>query len=422
MLSRAGRAGRARHPPKIKDTQQGGPTAEVLAFARDPEAIARYRLDEPSFKDIQKVKEDLDHVRALTSTGSVMTVLEKLSSDRSLSPEQKERVLRSLALAKAFLERPGDKAETDYRRINLFHTYDEVGAVLELARVMKLSPLETENALLASIFSDVDKAPGGSGFLLHHVAGAKAAVVMLGKELELSRPEHLAQLVSIVTAIKAHQASPPRFFAEVVEREIRSAIDEQGMDPKPLEGSLTSLKKKIMEPLETAHLGPSRDALELTPEERDLLKRVGLREWTLPRDDTAIAVGAGDSFVNFANVVGIAKIVAIRGPEAPFSDATAQHSVASVLGPNGSAADARTLLPKSLHSFYDRQINATREQVAQAELAVDEWLIQHGKRPDKTPFWRNTPLLKNASKQEVEWAKKLRLQFETALRAQQFMG
>jgi 2-polyprenyl-6-methoxyphenol hydroxylase-like FAD-dependent oxidoreductase len=157
-----------------------------------------------------------------------------------------------------------------------------------------------------------------------------------------------------------------------------------------------------------------------TPAEQKLLDSIGIHEWPIPRDKASFAVIAGDSSINYASPEGAAKMVSIRGPSTNFPDATAQDSVASVLGPKGTGPDARAVLHPDMVATYDQQAAATRAAVERAEKRVDAWLIAQGKDPAHTPYWHPTPLGYGPGHEaDQAFAKELRAQFDKELRAEQ---
>jgi hypothetical protein len=138
----------------------------------------------------------------LGADGKPTNLYEKIMRSDKLDAVQKERVLNALAEVKDAYRRidaavdaaaPPDSGARGYQDVNWKHTRAEVDQVLDAAAKMGLSPIETENAMLASIFSDSVKFPQGDphnkpNFLVHNMDGAKAAAEVLPRYLDWSIP------------------------------------------------------------------------------------------------------------------------------------------------------------------------------------------------------------------------------------------
>ena len=384
-----------------------------------PQMQARYAEPADLAATVERVRGDLRGVVAREADGKVTSFYDKLMADTTLASDQKERVIRAMARTTEHYAEVGKAGSAAYQEINRLHTLSEIDRVLDACRTMKLSPTETEDALLASIFSDSHKMPGLQSLVTHNQDGADAAAVYLSRELGNS-PEAVERIARIRAYVKEHQIGPPVFFSNMVATTIKVQRGAVALTEDEV-AALASLKAKIADPLNPAHLDATGGAIAFTPAEQKLLDGIGVHEWPVPRDRASFAVIAGDSAINYASPEGAAKIVSIRGPATPFKDVDAQASVASVLGSAGSSVDARAVLPRDLWPLYDRQVAATELAVDRAELRIDDWLRGQGHDPAATPFWRGTPLAYtegNASAEE-QLAIELRAQFDAYLREEQ---
>ncbi|HEY9713118.1 MAG TPA: hypothetical protein V6C72_06590, partial [Chroococcales cyanobacterium] len=107
----------------------------------------------------QAVVSELSQMKASAENGQSMSVLEKLQRS-NLSDAQKERILSAMSAVRenhvSFIE--DGKLNPDQEK-NWIHTQGEFGRVLDSAREMKMTPEQTEDALLGSMFSDAVKTP-----------------------------------------------------------------------------------------------------------------------------------------------------------------------------------------------------------------------------------------------------------------------
>jgi hypothetical protein len=376
---------------------------EVRAQEASPTLQARFEEPADLSALTARVWRDFAGVHARGANGEPTTFAAKLQGDTTLTSDQKDRIVRCMARATHFFARApllaaggGEVTEPSrkYQEINRLHTLGELDQVYEAGRALGLDGQGLEDALLASIFSDVDKAAGLPSLVTHHEAGAKAAAVFLSREFDLADPAQAERVARVSQFVKDHQLSPPKFFSQMLDFAIGGAAREQGVTLTPEDQqALTALKARIAEPLDPAHQTAAGDAVAFTPAMQRILGLVGVTEWSVGTCPEAFALMAGDSGINYASPDGVAKIVAIRGPGTFFRDKTAQDSVESVLGAAGSAGDARAVLPKELWELYDGNIARTRGAVAVASARVDAWLREQGKAPEATPYWRGTPLL-----------------------------
>ncbi|HEY9786735.1 MAG TPA: FHA domain-containing protein, partial [Candidatus Obscuribacterales bacterium] len=194
------------------------------------------------------------------------SVLDRLNAS-NLSEEQKNRVLDALAEVREHYvsyRPPGGRLDFD-QEVNWIHTQGELGRVLDSAKRNGLTAQETEDALLASMFSDSVKAK--MNFFQHHLDGALAADHVLRKKLGGEFTEE--RLHGIIQAIREHQISPPGFMAGMYTGPIRAQLEGEGP------GYLAALGKKVSgEPLTEADQralsnlsSRVKDGKELTQEE-----------------------------------------------------------------------------------------------------------------------------------------------------------
>src|ERR1700679_3247491 len=78
----------------------------------------------------------------------------------------------------------------------------------------KLSPDETRDAIIASIFSDSIKNRGN--FIVHNVHGSQAAALALSYFWNTDNEEKIRSLKRIVLATKQHQIAATEFMARTV--------------------------------------------------------------------------------------------------------------------------------------------------------------------------------------------------------------
>ena len=454
------RAGAARYGDRTQAA--GGPAATTGAALgafrfQDHVADAQTRIDALSgdhalrgdfpppadlAASVAALKADLGQVPA--SGGG--TVLDKLQRHPLLSPEQKTRVLSALAETRdAFLakvETPASESgPTDYQIVNWQHTRAEIDFVMTSARVNDLDPQQTEDALLASIFSDSVKTP--KNFITHNLDGAKAAAEVLPRYFDVHRGADLRRLEGIVRAIEEHQIGPPSFMGNIIARgmmtgqlsaalagrddgaavmdkvgnpfalapERRQALAAQLADPNAaavdVNGASVTLTapeastlraalgqaaardsaaNKIANPFEHAtHVSPEEHGVAFSEAELEVLSTIGVQRWAVPDPDSphhaaSRAVIDGDSLVNYATPEGFAKIVAIRGPATGpfFTDARIEDSLQSA---RQSFDDAYTAMTPKAQRVADRQKAKTEATVQAVMKDLRSWLSTQDNLP-----------------------------------------
>lgn len=345
-----------------------------------------------------KVVEDLKNQKVSTGEGGKPeSVYDRLIADSTMSSQQKDRVLDMLAEVREHYMSLNVKGKVlSDQEVNWIHTQGELSRVLESAKANKLSANETEDALIASMFSDSAKYGQSeitqNNFWSHHLDGALAASDVLAR-----RGFPPERIDGIVQAIREHQIAPPEFMGALYRMKIEGTLNakiaaaEKAGDTAQLE-HLNNLKKILNSEGPEGMLYKADDGsgfvrmmvrqiadapnqplvkngngeweVKLTPEQRELLAMSGNDgHWYVPKDPTSDpefaslpkpeqerllsqykvsrALIDGDGIDNYATINGVSKIVKIRGPETFFKDGTVWDSVRSV---DTSYRDAYTVL------------------------------------------------------------------------------
>ncbi len=397
-------------------------------------------------------KELSTEVPVMGDDGKPTNLYEKLMRSDKLDAAQKERVLNALAEVNDAYYRieaavPADSDAKGYQDVNWKHTRGEVDQVLDSAGRMGLSPVETENALLASIFSDSVKFGKGDphnnpNFLVHNIDGAKAAAEVLPRYFDLSVPGNLERIEAITHAVREHQIGPPEFMSDMTRLALEGRLGKKPGVPLPAEQQalVDSIVQKIAKPMESKLVTDAKGAsrIAFTDAERGLLEQIGIKDWFVPdaRNSwyrTSQAVINGDSLINYATPDGWAKIAAIRGPgkEPWFQDKTVLDSLEST---QKSYNDAYQVLSEEAKPLADAGLQRTRGAIDRVKGEMELWFTgletQEFKIPrtpeGKIPFW-NAPLkyatkdqpLTEFEQSQFEFAKQIREEMVRRLRAQQ---
>lgn len=407
----------------------------------------KHLTDAERVKAREAVIHDLKEVKASTTIkgadGKPLSAYEKLMADPSMSPEQKTRVLDLLADVRehyASYRTPDGKMLPD-QEVNWIHTQGELAKVIESAQANKLTGLETENALIASMFSDSAKftetALTKANFATHHLDGALAAAEAL--ERRGFPPDRIN---AITQAIREHQIAPPEFMGFIYHMTISGTlkgklaagvIDQAKFDQmKKVLDDMTVIGpdnlpriKQIADVNNAPLVKNSKGEWEVafTAEQRELMNLTGNNHWFVPHDPRYLADGKtldpefqrlspgeqaeristykssralvdGDGIDNYATVGGASKIVKIRGPETTFKDKTVWDSVQSV---DTSFNDALKVMTPEGQRIAQASL-AERNRILKNEetgikAQMDDWLRSKGKDPSKEsiPFY-NTEL------------------------------
>lgn len=316
-------------------------------------------------RSLEELRADLAEVPVVGKDGHVIDVFSKIEQEASLTSVDKELIWLCLATVReAFRKADSDgtrAAETGYQwNMNWKHTRAEIDQVLESARLLCLSGIETRDAILASIFSDSVKNRGN--FITHNLDGAVGACQVMSYFVDVSRSQDFQSIERIVQAVKEHQIAPPEFMAHAVavliskkrnlkwrRPELSGAWESDRVSADEL--SIREIYRKISDPFNERNLNSSCDLIAFTERERTLLAEISIKEWYVPHprnhaSRVAHAVIAGDHSINYNHPEGFAKIALIRGPdtEAIFEDPTIHHSLDSAMS---SFMDSfRVLLPE----------------------------------------------------------------------------
>jgi hypothetical protein len=301
------------------------------------------------------------------------------------------------------------------QKVNWDHTMREFGASLEYAKARGLNKEETQDLLLAAMWSDGLKTK--FNFTTHNMDGA-AAFQQFAQREGLSAE----RTAGIMQAIKEHQIAPPEFMATIYTGMIKNS--QPPLTQAEL-AALDTLKEKMSNPFGQNLIdvpgGPvGAKALDLTETERALLQRTGLDQWHVPHEGNSWnrisrTLIDADGTDNYLGAGGASKIVQLRGPEkAPwFADRHARFtnpenpkeisSVESWMqsrrdfignpGKQGAASD-------EARAFIQQNDGAVNAQIDEAGKRVDAWInspegrAELGLPPDgdvgKIPGWTGT--------------------------------
>jgi hypothetical protein len=284
-----------------------------------------------------------------------------------LSSDQSRIVLDLLLqLRHAWKHRAVDVVDAGYDDLNWRHTCGELAQLLELAVDGELPADAVVDAALASLLSDAAKLRGN--FLTHHIDGAVAAFTVLPRVLPAATLRDRQRIAGICQAILEHQVGPPRFMATMVRLAIAGALRRIGVQDGAAQTTLEGLCARIADPMNPAHVKRHVDGygvLQVTKDERTLLRLVELHEWYVPHPHTpwfrasSLVIDA-DSLVNYVTADGVGKIVAICGPGTPFCDQTVFHSMFSC---GASFVDAVSVMSDAAMASVQSGLAATRARI-----------------------------------------------------------
>lgn len=342
---------------------------------------------------------DLESVPALSDTGQVLNVFEKIDDDKSLAREDKELIWDCLAMVRDMYWRleQADELNTGYQwNMNWKHTRAELDQVYDASNVLKLTALEKRDALLASIFSDAIKSRGN--FIIHNIHGAEAAVLAMSYFLDSSKDPVKKSMERVSRACKEHQIAPPKFMATIVSIMLHNKLKLGKFDPViPAEASgqgeekarcaVQSIYNKISQPFDETHLTEDLSLIDFSPEERELLSHLGINDWFVPhprnpKSKVASAVIAGDHSINYNNPEGFAKIALLRGPdtESIFEDPTIHHSLDSAVE---SFADSFSVIRPEVRGFSLKGMRRTTKAVQRVTMVMTELFNSMASGPRK---------------------------------------
>lgn len=423
----------------------------MASLSRDHAFAADFPAPKDISRSLQALRTDLAGVPAAGGGN----VLEKIEGHPVLSAMQKERVLSILAEVRDayFAKMASAKqsgAPVDYQQVNWQHTRAEIDFVLASADANGLDAKQSEDALLASIFSDAVKTP--QNFITHNLDGAAAAAEVLPRYFDAAQRADLERMEGIVRAVEEHQIGPPSFMGQIIARGMMTgkltgnfastetgkslmkkvgnpfafspdhreevgrqiagtengpvllgnqalplSADERQLLSQALEQAAArdSAAHKIANPFEFARrVSPKVHQIEFTAAEREVLAHIGVARWAVPDPQSAHyaasrAVIDGDSLVNYATPEGFAKIVAIRGPGTSpfFADARMEDSLQSA---RQSYTDAFVAMTPQAQEIAERQKQKTEGIVQKVMADLRAWLQEEKdvpRNPDgRVPF------------------------------------
>ena len=422
--------------PELSITRAAASQREFLELQTQAKIIEQF----PEYENITQGQYQVTQELARLKNEKGESVAKILAS-APLQPHQKERVLRALAEVREHFvsqrsEVNGFNVIDKQQRLNWEHTARELGDLVETAKRLHLTPEQTEDALLASMFSDAVK--NANNLARHHIDGAIAAnQVLTSHELTIGQvgdaltkyadssftPERVKDIVS---AILETQTSPPHVMSELYGAMLKPVNEVQKV-------AAENIKKYIADPLHAPFKDtPYGRVLYFSPEEKALLQRdTGLSDWHINDVNTrhsriSEAILLADGSESYRSAQGFAANLEMRGPETTVADKRITDSIASV---KASGADDKTLADARLEATKEqlgenaaytiRLSNETRTRqmatlhtdlnVKEAQQKVQSWLrIQTGVKPEEPlpeiPFWNSKLKYPNRGEKETEWS------------------
>ena len=357
---------------------------------------------------------ELSQIKALEPGKNVLDQFR----DSDLSISQKYRVLNSLTQVREHFvnQQVNGKIEADQQG-NWVHTQGEFGRVIDAATREKLTPAQTEDALLASMYSDAVKSK--ANFFTHHMDGALAADHVLSNQFGAGFER--GRLDGIVYSIREHQIGPPEFMSNLYANRIRAALQFK-LSPEQ-ETSLASLQSKMADPLnpsvEKTTAPDGSKILKLSDTEHSLLRLSGAQEWYVP-DSTQVhnpvsrAVIVGDSVDNYSTPGGIGKIAGLGGPESDKwfmnrridNDSAAAERSTNIGSARMSGVDASKLLTPNTSDLASMGQARTEQAIAGTKLNIANWLrTEKGIDPEKqqVPFFNSDLKYPQFGEADAEW-------------------
>ena len=246
-------------------------------------------------KALADLRADLTEVPVLLDNGKVSDAYAKIEA-APFSRKDKDLIWHCLALVRESYLKLEDKAASQnavqetgpsgYQwNMNWKHCRAELDQVLEASRLLNLSPDETRDALIASIFSDAVKNRGN--FIVHNIHGAQAAALVLSYYFNPECEAEMQSYERIVLAIKQHQIAPPEFMARTVAimltrkfkldsfDKIISAGNTADLNRNKQNRRVVSIYTKIRSPYQKQHLTADLLHIDFSDEEREMLKEIG---------------------------------------------------------------------------------------------------------------------------------------------------
>lgn len=425
----------------------------IEAFKKSREVVSpsemRARFPTYSAKQLEigrdAVTNELAQVKASAPDGGVISVWDKFNQS-NLSDAQKERVLNALAAVREnhVSTRLKDGSIDPDQEKNWIHTQGEFGRNIDSAQRMGLTPEQTEDTLIGSMFSDAVK--NKSNFMVHHRDGREGALAFLSflKDHGLSDQ----RLNGIGNMILEHQIGPPGFMRMIYTNNIIADINlEKGKEFSTLAekppaqrtaaeqanyeqlqklsndyesrasqlanfqgaeadratlaarqsfgrfvsdaeaSAINSLGDKIATPLAQELIDTSYGgkAVKLTDLERSLLRRTGNDDWYVPHESTDWYAASrslinADSIDNYATPGGFSKLVGMNGPETDIFFRD-KTLVESLASPRRSFRFAYDIMTPEGKALADAELAKTDEAIQRASERTAQWLREELKVP-----------------------------------------
>jgi hypothetical protein len=423
-----------------EDTMRGGYTFAMVGLGlrgveKGREVLAERVAERAAVRtSLNNLREDLREVPVRSENGKVTDVFEKINEqpESVLRADQKQRLANVLAEARDGFYKidealPAGHKDKGYQIVNWKHTRGEIDQVLEAAKLSetKMTPEQVEDAILASIYSDSVKSP--ANFIRHHLDGAKAAEEALPRHLDPAKPGNAERIANIVQAIREHQIAPPGFMRIMVEMNIRNAVKAKNGSVSEADNQIIGeIGAKIAKPFESVDPANPR-VVNFTPEQRQYLEMIGLKDWYVPfKGDASYPIARrlidGDGLINYASPDGWAKIAQIRGPGTIFKDATIWDSLASA---KSSYNDALSVMSQEVHPLAQQGLARTEAAVARVTPEMQNWVNANKEKfgygpNEKVAFWDKDaePLRYSKEGEPLEARDALRLEFAREIRDQ----
>lgn len=398
----------------------------------------------------EAVQNELAQVKASEQDGNPMSVLDKFNQS-NLSDAQKERVLNALAAVREnhVSTRESDGSINPDQEKNWIHTQGEFGRNIDSAQRMKLTPEQTEDSLIGSMFSDAVK--NKSNFMVHHRAGREAALTFLSAAKENGLGAERIKGIGNMTL--EHQIGPPGFMrmiygngiaddinlersaeltsilkkpvaertpgeqatyeklqdlsnsyesrAQQLDNFIGSAADRVKLADRQAFGrfvsdeessAIISLGQKIATPFQQPLIDTKygSKAVELTDLERSLLQRTGNEDWYVPHESTpwygaSRSLINADSIDNYATPGGFSKLVGMNGPETDIFFRDKTIDE-SLASPRRSFRFAYEIMTPEGKVLADAELAKTDAAIERARERTAAWLRQELNVPADQPL------------------------------------
>ena len=369
----------------------------------------------------QKVESELADWKTIDGK-PVKQEFDSLTDKLGMTQAEKDEILSGLAAVRDHgAKMQGIDSE---QVVNWNHTEREFGAAVQYADRNGFTKEQTQDLLLAAMWSDGSKSK--FNFTTHNLDGALAFEQYAKNNLKDFSPERVAQ---IQQAIREHQVAPPEFMSMIYGGAIMGGKPPLTEDQMKTLGGLRAKMANPFKPetelMDVPGGPPGAKALKLSPEEQALLRRSGQDYWYVPSPENSwnkVSRGLidADGIDNYAGPGGLSKIIKLRGPDkAPvFRDRSARfvnpedpseissqeswmRSQRDFLGSpekgNFGTATAET------RAYVNEVSRDTEQHVQAAQKRIDDWINSVDGRKElnlpspteqpevKIPGWTGTP-------------------------------